>query len=244
MRVLLLGGTTEARHMAQALANAGIDAVYSYAGRTDTPVDQPLPTRVGGFGGVVGLRNFIAAEQITHVIDATHPFAAQMSRNAFEACDVPLIRLERPAWVAGNGDDWRSFATLQDIAASLPETPARVFLAIGKQQIGLFAAKPQHHYLLRLVDPPDAPLPLDNTTVVLARGPFDFAGDLALLREHNITHIVAKNSGGSGARAKLDAARELRLPVLMAERPNVPGVSLGSVAEVMRWLGHGADRGV
>lgn len=244
MRVLLLGGTTEASRLAQALAAAGIDAVFSYAGRTGAPVAQPLPTRVGGFGGVAGLRVWLTAERITHVVDATHPFAAQISRNAFAACDMPLIRLERPAWGAGVGDDWRSFAAIEDIPAALPDAPARVFLAIGKQQIGLFAARPQHHYLLRLVDAPAAPLPLPDASVVLARGPFDVEGDLALLRQHRITHVVAKNSGGEGARAKLDAARQLGLPVLMAQRPSVPGDSLGSVAEVMRWLGHDAERGV
>lgn len=244
MRVLLLGGTTEASSMAQALAKAGIDAIFSYAGRTDAPVAQPLPTRVGGFGGISGLRHFLRAEGITHVIDATHPFAAQMSRNAAEACDVPLIRLERPVWRAGPQDNWRSFSALEDIPAALPDAPARVFLAIGKQQISFFATKPQHHYLLRLVDAPETVLPLPQTSVVLARGPFDVEGDLALLREHAITHIVAKNSGGDGARAKLDAARLLALPVLMAERPALPGVPLGTVEDVLRWLDHTADRGV
>ena len=234
--------------MARKLAAAGLDAVFSYAGRTDAPVAQPLPTRVGGFGGIEGLKGYLSAEAITHVIDATHPFAAGMSRNASAACraaHVPLIRLERPAWEAAQGDDWQSVPAVEDLPALLPDAPARVFLAIGKQQIGVFKAAPQHHYLLRLVDAPTEPLPLPDTAVVVARGPFDVAGDTALMRDHRITHVVAKNSGGSGARAKLDAARALGLPVLMADRPQLPEDRVAQNAdEVMRWLGHGADRGV
>jgi precorrin-6A/cobalt-precorrin-6A reductase len=248
MRILLLGGTTEASQMAATFAAQGLDAVFSYAGRTAVPVAQPLPTRVGGFGGVDGFESYLAAEKISHVVDATHPFAAGMSRNAHAACTraaVPLIRLERPSWKADDGDDWTHLSCIEDIPTALPDDPARIFLAIGKQQIGLFAAKPQHHYLLRLVDQPNIALPLPDTTVVVARGPFDVAGDIALMRLHRINYIVAKNSGGQGARAKLDAARELGLPVLMAQRPLLPGDSIAStVDEVLRWLGHEADRGV
>ena len=248
MRVLLLGGTTEATAMARHLSEAQIDAVFSYAGRTLHPVAQPLPTRVGGFGGVAGLMAYLQAEGITQVIDATHPFAAGMSQNAHAAytqTQVPLIRLERPPWRAGAGDHWESVLTLEDAACALPDTPARVFLAIGKQNLGVFAGKPQHHYLLRLVDAPDGALPLHRTSVVIARGPFDMAKDLALLRTHKITHIVAKNSGGSGARAKLDAACALGLPVIMVQRPVLPKVTTVSCQEkVMAWLTHDADRGV
>jgi len=248
MRVLLLGGTTEASRLAQVLKAAAIDAVFSYAGRTASPVSQPLPTRIGGFGGISGLLGYLKAERITHVVDATHPFAAAMSTHAFAACrtaSVPLIRFERPAWRAVPDDNWRSFAAIEDIPGALPETPARVFLAIGKQHIDLFATAPQHHYLLRLVDPPQAALPLPNTQVVIARGPFDLSGDLALMRHHAITHVVAKNSGGSGARAKLDAARALGVHVLMAERPTLPGDTIAdSAKDVMTWLDHSADRGV
>ena len=127
--------------------------------------------RIGGFGGVAGLREYLAREGISHVVDATHPFAAQMSRNAIEACaasGTPLITLERPAWRAGPGDDWQSVADIGAAVAALPDTPARVFLAIGKQTLAPFAAKPQHHYLLRLVDSPEAALPLPQASVVMA----------------------------------------------------------------------------
>ncbi|KIN63028.1 Precorrin-6x reductase [Sulfitobacter noctilucicola] len=247
MRILLLGGTTEASRLADTIAAAGIDAVFSYAGRTNTPVAQPLPTRIGGFGGIDGLVRFLITERITHVIDATHPFAAGMTRNAFAACqsvNLPLIRFERPAWVAGIADNWTMATAVEDIPALLPDMPTQVFLAIGKQQIGLFASKPQHHYLLRLVDHPAAPIALPDKTIVVARGPFDQQGDTELLKAHGITHVVAKNSGGTGAQAKLEAARALGLPVIMANRPDVPGRSLASIRDVMSWLGHEAERGV
>lgn len=221
-----------------------MDAVFSYAGRTAHPVSQPLPTRVGGFGGIEGFAAYLEAENITHVVDATHPFAAQMSSNAVHACEaagVPLCAFERPAWQAGEGDQWLHTDSIEEAVNALPDTPARVFLAIGKQNLTQFAAKPHHHYLLRLVDAPEADLPLPHTTVEIARGPFDAAGDTALLQRHAITHVVAKNAGGAGAAAKLTAARNLALPVIMIGRPEVPERPvMGSVAEVMAWLSHPA----
>jgi precorrin-6A/cobalt-precorrin-6A reductase len=239
-RLLILGGTTEATALARAVAGAGIAAVFSYAGRTAAPAGQPLPTRIGGFGGVEGLAGYLRAEGITHVIDATHPFAARMSRNAIEACasaGVPLCALERPAWTPGAGDDWRQVADIGAAVAALPDRPARVFLAIGRQHVGAFAAKPQHHYLLRLVDAPDGPLPLPDAHAIIARGPFGEAGDLALMRDHRITHVVAKNAGGAGAEAKLAAARALGLPVILIDRPRLPPRPvLATVEAVMGWL--------
>ena len=150
MRVLLLGGTTEASRIGRELAAAGVAGVYSYAGRTATPVAQSLPTRVGGFGGIDGLAEYIRREQITHVIDATHPFASQISRNAVEACaltNTPLIAYLREAWKAGPGDDWRHVSTVEQAAAALPENPARIFLAIGRQHPppDRFGARPRDH---------------------------------------------------------------------------------------------------
>ncbi|MFU8863700.1 MAG: cobalt-precorrin-6A reductase [Rhodobacterales bacterium] len=241
-RILLLGGTTEASALARALADSGSDAVFSYAGRTDSPVAQPLPTRIGGFGGVEGLIGYIRDHAITHIVDATHPFAAQMSHNAVAACTqtaTALIALERPAWQAQAGDDWTHVPDLQGAVAALPDDPARVFLAIGKQNLAAFGAKPQHHYLLRLVDPGADNRALPHTSTVIARGPFDVAGDTALLQDHAITHIVAKNAGGAGAEAKLEAARHLRLPVILIDRPALPPrETADSVAKVMAWLAH------
>ncbi len=241
-RTLVLGGTTEASKLARALAEVGEEAVFSYAGRTASPVAQPLPMRVGGFGGVDGLVDYLLEEGISHVVDATHPFAAQMSCNVVAACTrtgVPLCAFERPAWRPGPGDDWTGVADIDAAVQALPEEAARIFLAIGKQHLAEFAAKPQHHYLLRLVDEPEAALPLPDCSVEIARGPFDEAGDLALLQRHGITHLVSKNAGGRGASAKLAAARALNLPIIMIDRPKVPPRKIyGDVAEVMAWLFH------
>ena len=233
--------------MAHALAVAGMDAVFSYAGRTEAPIAQPLPTRVGGFGGVAGLQTWLRGQGITHVVDATHPFAAQMSHNAITACaatSIALLALERPAWVPQAGDKWYSVPDIDAVVAALPEAPARVFLAIGRQNLAPFAACPQHHYLLRLVDAaPDLPLP--QAEVVLARGPFTVEGDRSLMQAHGITHVVAKNAGGSGAAGKLAAARALGLPVILIDRPAIAArTTVASVAEVMDWMSaHPADLG-
>lgn len=239
-RILLLGGTTEANLAAQAIAKAGLAAVYSYAGRTEAPMGQPVHMRVGGFGGVEGLQAYLKAEGVTHVIDATHPFAAQMSTNAVAACEaegVPLIALERAPWVAGEGDRWTHVPDLPAAVAALVGAPQRVFLAIGRQHIDAFAAQPQHRYLLRLVDAPTGPLPFP-ADVIVARGPFDVAGDTALMQEHGTEVVVAKNAGGKGAVAKIAAARALGLPVVMIDRPAIPPRAVvHSVAGVMAWLG-------
>lgn len=240
IRVLLLGGTTEASALARRLAKAGIPAIFSYAGRTAAPVTQPLPMRIGGFGGAQGLAAFLGDSGISHVIDATHPFAARMSHNAVAACAavrVPLAALEREAWVPEPGDNWRGVADVAGALAALPEERSRVFLAIGKQLLGVFAERPEHLYLLRLVDPPLQPPPFPSFAIELARGPFTLAGDMALLREHRISRIVAKNAGGAGARAKLDAARALGVPVIMIERPAAPERRLlRSTDQAMAWL--------
>lgn len=247
-RALLLGGTSEASALARRLAADGVEAVFSYAGRTESPVAQPLPTRIGGFGGVEGLVAYLGAEGITHLIDATHPFAAQMSRNAIAASaatGIPLLAFERAPWQPGTGDDWRRVQDVEGAVVALPDAPARVFLAIGKQTLAPFAEKPQHQYLLRLVDRPEAPLPLPHAAAVVARGPFSEADDLRLLADHRIGWIVAKNSGGAGAEAKLVAARRLGLPVVMIDRPKLPDRAVArTVDEVMRWLAHPARLGV
>ncbi|MCG2625765.1 cobalt-precorrin-6A reductase [Bradyrhizobium sp. WYCCWR 13023] len=241
MRALILGGIADASLLAAEIARAGIDAVYSYGGRTRAPADQPLPTRIGGFGGVSGLADYIRSERITHVIDATHPFAAEMSRHAIDACaetGTPLIALERASWVKAPGDIWIEVGDVNAAAAALPEAPANVFLAIGRQHIAPFATKPQHAYTLRFVDPPEAPLPF-AADVIVSRGPFTLDGELEMMRTRGIASIVARNSGGDGARAKIDAARILGLPVIMISRPKLPErLRVESVAEVMQWLGH------
>ncbi|AJE45201.1 cobalt-precorrin-6A reductase [Celeribacter indicus] len=249
-RTLLLGGTSEASALASALAARGADAIFSYAGRTGAPKAQPLPTRTGGFGGVPGLVAYLSENGISHVIDATHPFAARMSRNALTACaaaGVELCSFERSPWRAGPVDRWTHVPDLAGAVAALPENPARVFLAIGKQHLTAFAARPDHHYLLRLVDPPEGPLPLPQAEAVVARGPFTVEEDLALLQSRGISLLVAKNAGGTGAWAKMEAARLLSLPVIVIDRPALPPRHIcETVAQCLDWLDHGASakRGV
>ena len=241
-----MGGTLEAGSLAAEIARAGIDAVYSYGGRTRAPAGQPLPTRIGGFGGARGLADYIRTEAITHVIDATHPFAAEMSRNAVTACtetSTPLIALERAPWTRTAGDNWIEVADVNAAVTTLPERAAHIFLAIGRQHIAPFGAKPQHTYTLRFVDPPEAALPF-AADVLVSRGPFTLDSELDMMRTRAIQLIVARNSGGGGARAKLDAARMLGLPVIMIARPQLPvRQCVESVAEVLQWLGHGACLG-
>ncbi|WP_171177492.1 MULTISPECIES: cobalt-precorrin-6A reductase [unclassified Ruegeria] len=239
--VLLLGGTTEANALAKTFVEQRITAVYSYAGRVETPRPQPLPVRVGGYGGSEGLADFIRDNAITHVVDATHPFAAQMSRNAIEACwatQMPLAALTRAAWTPQTGDNWHHVPDIAAAVDALSGDAQRVFLAVGRMHLEDFAAQPQHNYLLRLVDDPDS-LPLPNAEVVVARGPFTEADDRALMQRHGTQLVVSKNAGGTGARAKLDAARALGLPVLMIDRPVLPQrTELTTVAQVLDWLSH------
>ena len=225
------------------------DAVLSYAGRVEAPRIQPIPTRTGGFGGIEGLVAYLVDLEVTHIIDATHPFAQQISRNAVAAAirtGLPLIALTRPAWTSQDGDDWTHAPDMETAIHGLNVDAMRIFLAIGRTEIARFTALPQHHYVLRFVDTPKAPPPLSNHEVVVDRGPFDVASDRALLEHHRIDLVVSKNSGGEGARAKLDAARALGLPVLMIDRPSVPPrYEVSSVDDVMHWVAHGVtERGV
>lgn len=247
-KLLILGGTTEASVLARKVAEAGLPAVFSYAGRVDRPREQPVPVRVGGFGGVAGLARYLCAQAISHVIDATHPFAAQMSTNAVMACaatGVPLIALTRAPWSAGPGDHWTRVSDMDAAVAALAGPPRRVFLAVGRMHLAAFAAQPQHRYLLRLVDRPDA-LPLPGASVVIDRGPFSVESDIEVLRHHQIEWVVSKNAGGTGARSKIDAARQLGVPVLMIDRPAIPArPEAQTPAQVLGWLAHsGVNLGV
>ena len=247
--ILILGGTTEASALAVKLADLGETAVLSYAGRVEDPKPQPVETRVGGFGGVAGLTEYIRVNNVTHLVDATHPFAAQISGNAVLAAQgtgTPLIALSRAPWQPVPGDDWRLVPDIPAAVAALNGPARRIFLALGRMHLAAFAAQPQHHYILRLVDPPVEVPPLPHHTVIVARGPFDLAGDTALLKTHRVELVVAKNAGGKGASAKLAAARALGLPVLMIDRPLLPPrPEVQTVAQVIDWLDHsGTERGV
>lgn len=240
--ILVLGGTSEASALASCLAERRARAVLSYAGRVSQPRAQPIPVRIGGFGGVAGLVRYLHEQAVTHLVDATHPFAAQMSHHAIAAAaqtGVHLLALSRPAWRAGPGDRWHMVPDIAAAVAALAGAPKRVLLALGRLHCAEFATQPQHHYILRLVDPPASALALPQHTVIVARGPFDLEGDLALMRTHGVEVVVAKNAGGGAAHAKLQAARCLGLPVVMVERPVIaPRREARSVEEVLHWLDH------
>lgn len=225
LRVLLLGGTTEASRLGHLLSpEPDLAPMLSLAGRTRAPRLPPIPHRIGGFGGIPGLIAFLEAERIGALIDATHPFAAQMSRHAAaaaKACDVPLLAIRRPPWRPQAGDRWTEIADMAAAAAALGPVPRRVFLTIGRQDLAPFAAAPQHHYLIRSVDAPPAEALPPRAEVISARGPFDEAAEAALLSAHAIEVLVTKNSGGTATAAKLAAARRLGLPVIMVARPPV-----------------------
>ncbi len=250
MRVLILGGTGEATALAHALAgDARFEATLSLAGRTRSPVTPPIPYRIGGFGGVAGLAAYLGGERIAALIDATHPFAAQMSRHAVLAAElarVPLLRISRSPWQATPDDHWTVVPDMAAAAEALVGTPRRVFLTIGQKDLAAFAAAPWHDYLVRSVDPPDPAALPPRATVIVARGPFEREAERTLLRQHRIEVVVTKNSGGSATVGKLIAARTLGLPVIMVERPPaLPGMSTVADSRAgLEWLTqlHGGAR--
>jgi len=238
-----LGGTLDAHVLSTRLQAAGVPAIYSYAGVTQTRRTPALPTRVGGFGGVAGLMQYLRAQGITQVIDATHPFAAQMSRHAVEACaalGIPLLAMERPAWQALPGDQWLRVPDMDAAAQALAPHMQRVFLSIGRKQLAAFAPQAAaRRFVLRVIDQTDEPLPLPASSyeLLIARGPFALDEERALLQRYAIDCIVSKNAGGADTYAKIEAARALRIPVVMVERPQLPvRLRCETPQQAMEWL--------
>lgn len=240
--VLILGGTTEGHALASALAGrSDVRVVSSLAGRTANPRLPPGEVRVGGFGGPDALAAYLAEQKMNAVVDATHPFAAVMGRNAADGCakaGIPLLRLERPAWQPGPGDDWTEVDDWDAAARIVGERSRRVLLAVGRQELAPFAALDDVWFLVRSVEAPDPMPPFKQAELLLTRGPFALAGERDLLRARGIDTIVCKNSGGSATDAKLMAARELGLKVVMKRRPSRPEVpTAASVEAAVAWLG-------
>ncbi|MFJ6080669.1 cobalt-precorrin-6A reductase [Streptomyces sp. NPDC092369] len=223
--VLILGGTTEARELAAALAaRPGVRVTTSLAGRVARPGVLDGQVRIGGFGGAEGLAGWLRDEGVDALVDATHPFAAAITANAARAgamTGVPVVMLRRPGWVPGDGDRWHLVDSLADAAEALPRFGRRVFLTTGRLGLSAFTGLTDRHFLVRSVELPEPPVPPD-TQVLIARGPFTVAHETALLREHRIDVLVTKDSGGEATAAKLTAARELGLPVVLVRRPPLP----------------------
>lgn len=242
-RVLVLGGTAEARSLAKALVSKGVPVISSLAGRVQNPRLPVGEVRIGGFGGVDGLREWLADHHIHAVVDATHPFAARITSNAVSACEragVPLIRLARPAWTPGPGDRWTSVPDIDAAAVVVADRGGRVFVTTGRQDVAAFAAVTNAWFLIRVVDPPEGPLPPDHQ-ILRSRGPYGLDDEQALLAEHRISLLVTKNSGGELTRAKLTAAAEAGLEVVVVERPAEPvgTTCVDSVPAALAALGYG-----
>jgi len=237
--ILLLAGTFEARVLAAKLQQRfpSTRVTASFAGAVKDLPDLGVPTHIGGFGGIEGLCQYLQTQKISLIIDATHPFAAQMSWNAFHAAkreDFAILRLERPAWQQVPNDLWHPVASMDGAADAIPEG-ARAFLAVGRKEISTFYRRGDIIGTARMIEPPPLPLP-DHWSLVLARPPQSTGEEVKLFTERGITHVVTKNSGGTRAYAKIEAARQMQLPVIMVDRPELPSTAIAaSVNGVLDW---------
>lgn len=242
--LLILGGTAEARELAETLHRSRVLVVSSLAGRVAAPRLPPGEVRVGGFGGPEGLARWLSERNVFAVVDATHPFAARMSASAAAACGragVPLMRLERPGWRERPGDRWHWLDDVEAAAATVEGLGRRCLLALGRQELAAFAGVDSTWFLIRSVGRPDPPLP-PHHEVLLDRGPFTVSRELALFEQHRIDVVITRDSGGNQTAAKLGAARERGLPVIVVRRPPSPNsAAVATVAEAAAWVGALAD---
>ena len=233
-------------------ARDGVDVTLSLAGRTATPVPHAVPVRVGGFGGAEGLADYLMANKIEALIDATHPHASAISANAAEAArktGVAFIALRRAPWIKVAGDRWTEVNDTAAAVRAIGAQARRIFVALGRNNLAPFAEAPQHVYLFRSVDPIEPPLPLPQVSYITARGPFNEADDRALMKAHGIEAVVAKNSGGNAAYGKIAAARDLGIEVILVRRPAISAApAVETIDAAMAWLDHAltsaAARGV
>jgi precorrin-6A/cobalt-precorrin-6A reductase len=236
--IAVLGGTAEARELASALHRDGVAVTTCLAGRVSRPRLPPGAIRIGGFGGPDALAAWLRDHQVRAVVDATHPFAQRISASAAAACGaagVPLLRLERPGWTDRPGDRWTWVGDLDGAARAIPQLGTRVFLTTGRQGLSHFAAVDNAWFLIRCVDPPDPPLP-PRRELVLDRGPYSVSSELGLIDRHRLDLLVTKDSGGSLTEAKLEAARERGLPVIVVRRPEAPTApAVTTVGEAVAW---------
>ena len=240
-RILVLGGTGEARALADALArDSRMAVITSLAGRTVAPRLPGGEIRIGGFGGSAGLAAYLAEQRIDAVVDATHPYAAAISAHAVEACRMagrPVVRLDRPAWTARAGDRWIEVDSLAAAAVVAPTLGDRALLTIGVKEIAAFNGLERPWFLVRLVEMPGEALPLRDSEILLGRGPFRETEERELMRSRDIDLVIAKNSGGQSTYGKIAAARALGIPVLLLRRPALPAAeTVDSVAAAKAWI--------
>ncbi|MEP3277777.1 MAG: cobalt-precorrin-6A reductase [Stappiaceae bacterium] len=245
-RVLLLAGTGEARRLAMCLADrSDLDIVASLAGAVSKPAVLPVKTRIGGFGGVDGLIRYLKDHKVDALIDATHPFSVQMKHHvdlAITETNIPVVHLIRPAWVAEAGDKWLNVGSLKQAAEVLP-SGSRPFLSVGRREIGIFADKQNISPVARMIDPPIEGVLDQPITIILSHPQSDWRAEKELFLKHEITHLVTKNSGGEQSHAKLVAARALKVPVIMIDRPPLPAApTLETVEATETWLHSVLDR--
>jgi precorrin-6A/cobalt-precorrin-6A reductase len=252
-QILILGGTTESRQLAERLAGRrDLEVTLSLAGRTRQPLEQAVPTRHGGFGGVEGLVSYLQDQHIRLLVDATHPFAINMSQHAVAAAQItrtPILAVRRAPWTAVPGDQWTEVESADAAIEALGRTPRHVFITIGRHGLSALSQAPQHRYLIRTVDPVEPPLSLPDAQYIQARGPFAEAAERTLFLAHAIDRVVAKNSGGEATYGKLAAARVLQVPVILIRAPTsvdcpcVENVN-SALTHISHVLGLGIERGV
>jgi precorrin-6A/cobalt-precorrin-6A reductase len=242
MTIVILGGTAEARQLATALVADGVDVISSLAGRVGSPSLPPGRVRLGGFGGADGLAEYLRREQASGLVDATHPFAARISANAVQAAGrtgTPLVRLERPGWA--DHPSAASWIWVPDAGAAreAADSARRPFLTTGRQSLSAFGPWSDRDVLIRLVEPPNQPLP-PRWTAISSRGPYSYSGERQILREHAVDVLLSKDSGGTHTVAKLDAAGDLSVPVVIIARPQLPPARIVSTApEAVAWCREG-----
>jgi precorrin-6A/cobalt-precorrin-6A reductase len=240
-RLLIVGGTGDAVRLAErAIDLPGLKVISTLAGRTREPKAIAGTVRIGGFGGEAGLVEYLQTEKIDLIVDATHPFAAQISWHVAGAATqvgIPRLMLVRPAWARSREDNWIEVESVEAAVTAIPASVERIFLTIGRQQLAPFAVLADCWCLMRSIDPPAPSILLPPGRLLLDRGPFDLAGERELLKQYEIDAIVSKNSGGDATYAKIIAAQELGLPVVMVQRPSVPqGEKVADVARAIEWL--------
>ena len=241
LRILVLGGTSEATALSQTLEEDNrFEPILSFAGRTQHPVLPIKETRIGGFGGVDGLTRYLNDNQIDLIVDATHPFAAQISRNVATASSVSgisVLALRRPEWQWKTGDLWQEVDSFSNAVTALGGEQRRIFLSIGRLELKYFEVAPQHHYLVRTIDPPDPMPDFHDWRLILSRGPFDVDSEQRLLTNHGIDCVVTKNSGAAATYAKIEAARQLQISVILIKQPTLPSVpQVNSVVDALYWI--------